>query len=425
MAIKNGKKKVSKDKKRKKSSDVEGIQFPKTKKSKVVDDVDAKKSTLSKEAKKLRKAFKAAKTAWKNDKKNKDLKKAYKKAKEAWFAEKEKAASDEKDAADEEVTEKEEEQKEEVSKEMDTEEPTSTDATSAAADTGCTTIFCGNLPWSVDEDMIKAVFKDCGEITGVRWGTDRETGDFKGYGHIEFANSAACAKALAMNGADCGGREMRIDAAEARKNKGGKYGGGGAFSGPGEVPPNPEQTPRCFIGNLSYKIDEDGLKNAFKEKGLNIIDIFFLTDKETGDFYGSSFCEFASPDEAAKAVSYAGLPILGRPVKIDFAKPRANGGGSKPKRDARPPSERPEGGTDTVFFGNLSFDIDDDGLKAWCKEQGAEDVVAIRWLTHKDTGNFKGCGFVQFGSVESSDKVVKQTGADILGRSTRIDYANS
>eukprot|EP00939_MAST-03C_sp_MAST-3C-sp1_P000627 g627.t1 len=413
--------KMKKDKKRKISAEAEGIQFPQKKKSKSGD-------KLSKDAKKLRKAFKVAKKAYKADKSNKELKKAFKAAKAAWFEEKEKTSAPEKKEEEEQVEEETSTKVEETTTENGTSE---TAAVPASNDDGPTTIFCGNLPWSIDEDMIKEVFKACGEIVSVRWGTDRETGDFKGYGHIEFESSAACAKALAMNGTDCGGREMRIDAAKAlqKKSKGG-YNNGAEFTGPGAVPANPEQTPRCFVGNLSYKIDEDGLKNAFKEKGLTVVDVFFLTDKETGDFYGSSFCEFSSPDEAAKAVSFAGLPILGRPIKVDFAKPRSGGnsgsnnsGGSK--REARPPSERPEGGTDTVFFGNLSFDIDDDSLKKWCKEQGAEDVTAIRWLTHKDTGNFKGCGFVQFGSVDSSDKVVKQSGTNIMGRSARIDYANS
>lgn len=375
-----------------------------------------KKTKLSKEHKTLKKAFKAAKTAYKADKTNKALKKAFKEAKKAWFAVKEASVGEEETVAKDAVAE------ETVAEETVAEETPTTDA-ETNADDGCTTIFLGNLPWSVDEDVVKATFKSCGEIAAIRWGTDKETGDFKGYGHVEFTTSAACQKALAMNGQDCGGREMRIDLSKPRHKNANKS--GGHFDGPGAIPANPEQTPRCFIGNLSYKIDEDGLKNAFKEKGMTIVDIFFLTDKETGDFYGSSFCEFASPDEAAKAVAHAGMPILGRPVKVDFAKPRTGGGGKK-KFEARPPSERPEGGTDTAFFGNLSFDIDDDSLKAWCKDTcGAEDVVAVRWLTHKDSGDFKGCGFVQFGSVESVDKVVAKSGESILGRAARIDFANS
>jgi len=425
------KKKTGKRKKVEAEAEAAGSVTPKAKKAKKAkksaSKSDAKATKTPKALKKLKKAVKAARVAWKADKKDKGLKKALKAAKAALEAAKEggeEAAKPAEAAEEAPAAEPMEEEKSEPALKVHSKAAPA--ATETPATDGCTTIFCGNLPWSIDEDAIKAVFKDCGGVAGVRWGQDRETGDFKGYAHIDFADEASCQKALKMNGADCGGREMRIDASKPRAGgAGGK--GGAAFTGPSAVPENPDGVSRCFIGSLSYKIDEEGLKNAWKEKGLTITDIFFMTDKETGEFYGSSFCEFASPEEAAKAVSFAGMPIMGRPVKIAFARPRAGGaaGGGKPKREQRAPSVRPEGGTDTVFMGNLSFEIDEEKMKAWCKEQGADDVTSVRWLTHKDSGEFKGCGFIQFASVESVDKIVAKTGSDCMGRSIRCDFANS
>lgn len=37
----------------------------------------------------------------------------------------------------------------------------------------------------------KNFFKDAGEVVDVRFATDRETGDFKGFGHVEFATVEA------------------------------------------------------------------------------------------------------------------------------------------------------------------------------------------------------------------------------------------
>ena len=60
----------------------------------------------------------------------------------------------------------------------------------------------------------------------------------------------------------------------------------------------------------------------------------------------------------------------------------------------------------------------------FCKKAGAaSEPTDIRWLTHMDSGQFKGCGFVQFATVEDADAVVAHNGEDILRRSTRIDYA--
>ena len=51
-------------------------------------------------------------------------------------------------------------------------------------------------------------------------------------------------------------------------------------------------------------------------------------------------------------------------------------------------SERPEGGTCTAFFGNLSYDIDQGILAEFVKSAG--EIKDVRWLEHKDTGDFKG-----------------------------------
>jgi nucleolin len=90
---------------------------------------------------------------------------------------------------------------------------------------GCMTVFIGNLPWDVDEDTIREVFGECGEIASVRFSTDRETGDFKGYGHVEFTQTEATDKAVALAGTEIMGRAVRVDFANEKKNNG--FGGGG------------------------------------------------------------------------------------------------------------------------------------------------------------------------------------------------------
>ena len=47
----------------------------------------------------------------------------------------------------------------------------------------------------------------------------------------------------------------------------------------------------------------------------------------------------------------------------------------------------------------------------------------MRWLEDKNTGDFKGSGFVDFHEVEAVDKAIKLNGDKLLGRAVRIDYA--
>ena len=44
------------------------------------------------------------------------------------------------------------------------------------------------------------LLSECGEINSVRFATDRETGDFKGFGHVSFADSSSTDKAVAKAG---------------------------------------------------------------------------------------------------------------------------------------------------------------------------------------------------------------------------------
>lgn len=45
---------------------------------------------------------------------------------------------------------------------------------------GITKVFIGNVPWSIDDDMTKEFFKDCGDVQEIFWIEDKETGKFKG-----------------------------------------------------------------------------------------------------------------------------------------------------------------------------------------------------------------------------------------------------
>ena len=96
---------------------------------------------------------------------------------------------------------------------------------------GCMTVFVGNLSFHIDEDTIRDTFKDCGEITAVRFAEDKETGQFKGFGHVEFADTESTDKAVALAGTYVMDRPLRVDFANERRDRG--FGGGGRGGGRG------------------------------------------------------------------------------------------------------------------------------------------------------------------------------------------------
>lgn len=96
---------------------------------------------------------------------------------------------------------------------------------------GCLTVFVGNLSFHIDEETVRDTFKDCGEITAVRFAEDKETGQFKGFGHVEFADTESTDKAVALAGTYVMDRALRVDYANERRDRG--FGGGGRGGGRG------------------------------------------------------------------------------------------------------------------------------------------------------------------------------------------------
>lgn len=161
---------------------------------------------------------------------------------------------------------------------------------------------------------------------------------------------------------------------------------------------NPQGVTRLFVGNLPFSVDEASLGDFLPGK---VTHVKWITDKETGKFYGSAFIEMDNSQSAADAVVMAGQQLMGRPIKINYAparpgdiwppqaKPSSSGGGGQAGgKGIKAMSEKPENCV-KLFIGNLSYDIDDDGITKFFASVDAE-VKAVRWLHHKESGDFKG-----------------------------------
>lgn len=89
------------------------------------------------------------------------------------------------------------------------------------------TLFIGNISFNATNEVISEVFSEHGTITRVSLPTDRETGNPKGFGYVDFSSTEEAQAALeALNGTDIEGRSIRIDFAAARDDSGGGRGGG-------------------------------------------------------------------------------------------------------------------------------------------------------------------------------------------------------
>mmetsp|Transcript_7902 Transcript_7902/g.9050 ORF Transcript_7902/g.9050 Transcript_7902/m.9050 type:complete len:346 (+) Transcript_7902:35-1072(+) len=238
---------------------------------------------------------------------------------------------------------------------------------------------------------------------------------------LKAAYKSAKAAHAAAVAAEAAAPAAEEPAAEAVEEEAAPSGLAGLTNNKNKPASNPTATSKIFCGNLSWDIDDDAAKAFFKDCG-ETTDIFWLTDRESGKFKGCGFITFETPEAAAMAVAKNGEDLMGRPIKVDFATPKPGGGGAKKKWEDKPMSEKPEG-CNTCFVGNLSYDIDDDAMYKFAETGDCGPIAKIRWLTDKESGDFKGCGFVEFEAEESVDKFALLNGKILLGRNVRIDFA--
>ncbi|KAF8101956.1 hypothetical protein N665_0201s0250 [Sinapis alba] len=74
---------------------------------------------------------------------------------------------------------------------------------------GYNRVYIGNLAWDTTERVIRKLFSDC-VITTVRLGKNKETGEFKGYAHVDFKDSVSVAMALKLDQQVICGRPVKI-----------------------------------------------------------------------------------------------------------------------------------------------------------------------------------------------------------------------
>lgn len=94
-------------------------------------------------------------------------------------------------------------------------------------------LYVGNLAYSVTSDQLKAAFEPFGEVVNATVLSDKFTGRSKGFGFVEFSDDNAGKEAISkMDGADLGGRPLRVNEARPREENtgGGSRGGFGGGS---------------------------------------------------------------------------------------------------------------------------------------------------------------------------------------------------
>ena len=88
-------------------------------------------------------------------------------------------------------------------------------------------IYVGNISFKANEQDIRELFEQHGTVHSVALINDRETGRARGFGFVEMEDADADSAISALNDLDFQGRNLKINEARPREDRGGGGGGGG------------------------------------------------------------------------------------------------------------------------------------------------------------------------------------------------------
>jgi cold-inducible RNA-binding protein len=93
-------------------------------------------------------------------------------------------------------------------------------------------LYVGNLSFQTSSEDLQQLFAQAGTVESATVVEDRDTGRSRGFGFVEMASNEDGQKAIEQfNGTDFNGRNLTVNEARPREDRGGRGGGGGGRGG--------------------------------------------------------------------------------------------------------------------------------------------------------------------------------------------------
>jgi len=92
------------------------------------------------------------------------------------------------------------------------------------------TLYVGNLSYTTTVEELKDLFSEYESVEDVKVITDRDSGRSRGFGFVDFSSDEEAEKAIkALNGHSLGDREITVNEARPRRDRGSGGGSGGGY----------------------------------------------------------------------------------------------------------------------------------------------------------------------------------------------------
>ena len=193
-------------------------------------------------------------------------------------------------------------------------------------------LFVRNLSFNTTQEGLAEFFGKYGDVEEVKILTDRTTGKSRGIGFCKFYEKASAVKAMKdSENLELDGRNIQIRYSNDDSHK---TGGNGNQGNRGGNRSNFQGTKySIFVGNLSFKTNENSIKKYFSDCG-NVIEVR-LAKNEDGRLKGFAHVDFDSKEGVENAIKKNGQEFEGRNLKVDESTPRQGGSRGRGGRGGR------------------------------------------------------------------------------------------
>lgn len=189
-------------------------------------------------------------------------------------------------------------------------------------------LFVRNLSFKTTEESLANFFMKFGDVEVARILTDKSTGKSRGIAFVKFyEKKAAYAAMKSKDDLNLDSRQLQIRYSNDKSYQSSQA------SASDKKPSYQGDRHSIFVGNLSFKCNENSIRKHFSSCG-NVVDIR-LAKRDDGKLKGFAHVDFDSEEGVQKALELNGKELDGRPLKIDVSTPKQGGGNRGGNRGGR------------------------------------------------------------------------------------------
>lgn len=273
-----------------------------------------------------------------------------------------------------------------------------------------------NLNLSTTEDDVILFFKNVGEVAQVHF--DMKDDHFTGHGHVEFITAEAAHEALKLNSQLLLDHPVRLDLSREKAE----------LTSPQLV------TKTLYLGNLSFSIEEEDVRDFFKDVG-EIAELRFAIRDER--FLGWAHVEFTTAEAAQEALKLNNKVIVDRRVILELARQRGTytrnlelarqrGVYTRGSSSMDTFSQRGgEGQVKTIYVRGFKSSDSYDNIKITLVKhfEKCGDITRVGILKDHESGLPKGVAFIDFAGNNEFRKALQLNGSELGGSKLIVEEA--